>query len=140
MNFVGCVCKLMANSGLEKLVGLAFGGVSKMLIGKKFPMNVRALPLVTLELLRGLVDEIVDYDDLIFFLDSLARKSYLTKHWVNNLIKRVLIMMLYLRGERQPEFALYLYAYNQMFPYSFAASHWNYVKDRVAYMRQWKGF
>ena len=82
-----------------------------MLIGKKLPMNIRALLLVILELLRGLVDEIVDYDDLIFFLDSLAIKSYLAKHWVNNLIKPILIMMLYVRGERQGEFALYLYAY-----------------------------
>ena len=111
-----------------------------MLIGKKFPMNIRALLLVILELLRGLVDEIVDYDDLIFFLDSLAIKSYLAKHWVNNLIKPILIMMLYVRGERQGEFALYLYAYIQMLPYFIAASPWNYVRDGVPYMRQWKGF
>ena len=95
MNFVGCVNKLMANSSLEKLMSSAFGGVSKMLIGKKFPMNIRALSLAVLELLRGLVDEIVDYDDLIVFLDSLAIKIYLAKHWVNNLIKSVLIMMLH---------------------------------------------
>ena len=95
MNFVGCVNKLMANSSLEMLMSSAFGGVSKMLIGKKFPMNIRALSLAVLELLRGLVDEIVDYDDLIVFLDSLAIKIYLAKHWVNNLIKSVLIMMLH---------------------------------------------
>ena len=136
MIFVGCADKLMANSGLEKLVGSAFGGVSKMLIGKIFPMNIRALRLVVLELLHGLVDEIADYDDLIFFLDSLAIKSHLAKHWVNNLIKPVLIMMLYLRAEQQAEFALHLYACRQMFPYFFGASHWNYSRDGVAHMQR----
>ena len=43
MNFVGCSGKLMANSGLQKLIGSAFGGLSKMHIGKKFPMNITAL-------------------------------------------------------------------------------------------------
>ena len=35
-----------------------------MLIGKKFPMNVRALRFVALELLRGFVDDISCFDDL----------------------------------------------------------------------------
>ena len=36
----------MANSGIEKVMGgPAFGRMSKMLIGKKFPMNIRALHL-----------------------------------------------------------------------------------------------
>ena len=105
MNFVGCVGKLMADSGLEKLMGPAFGGVSKMFIRRKFPMNVRALRLVVLELLRGLVDEIVDSDDLIFFLDSLTIKSYLAKLWVNNLIKPVLIMMFELNDKQSLHFS-----------------------------------
>ena len=99
----------MAKNGLQKLMGPAFGGVSKMLIGKKFSMNIRLLRLVVFELLLGLVDEIVDNNYLIFFLDSLAIKSYLAKHWMNNFIKPVLIVMLYVRAERQAEFALHLY-------------------------------
>ena len=67
MNFVECVGKLMVNRNLEKLMGSAFGGVNKMLIRKKFVMNFRALRLVVLELLRGHVDEMVDYKNLILF-------------------------------------------------------------------------
>ena len=48
-------------------MGSAFGGVNKMLIRKKFVMNFRALRLVVLELLRGHVDEMVDYKNLILF-------------------------------------------------------------------------
>ena len=93
MNFVECVGKLMASSGLTKLMGSTFGGLSKMHIGKEFPMNVMALCFVVLELLHGLADGIVDYDDFFFFLYSLAIKSYLAEHWMNTLIKPVLIMM-----------------------------------------------
>ena len=46
MSFVGCIGKLMENSGMEKVLSAAFAGVPKMLTGKKFPMNVRALRLL----------------------------------------------------------------------------------------------
>ena len=50
----------------------SFAGVSKMLVGKKFPMNMRALHFVVMQLLRGFVDGISSYKDLIMFLDRTA--------------------------------------------------------------------
>ena len=47
----------MSDSGLEEILGSAFGGVSKMLSGKKNPHNVRALRLLTEELLRPVFQE-----------------------------------------------------------------------------------
>jgi len=43
MSFVGCIDKLMQNSGLDLLMKAAFAGVDSMLVGKKFPMNTRAI-------------------------------------------------------------------------------------------------
>ena len=40
MSFVGAVGKLMKHSGLDLLMKSAFAGVEKMLLGKKFPMNI----------------------------------------------------------------------------------------------------
>ena len=57
MNFVGSVGKLMVVSGLKKLMTSAFSGVEKMLISKKFPMNVRAPRFVINEFLRGFIDD-----------------------------------------------------------------------------------
>ena len=57
MNFVACVRKLMERSGLNKLMVSAFSGVEKMLIGKKFSVTVRTLPLVIIELLRVFIDD-----------------------------------------------------------------------------------
>ena len=135
MSFSGCIGKLMANSGLENIMSYAFAGVPKMLIGKKFPMNIRALRFVVLELLRGFVGDMIEHNDLDRFLSSVSSKSRLAQHWVDNFIKPMFLIMLYIRAEREGEFALHLYACKQMLPYFFAAGHWNYARDGVAYLR-----
>ena len=45
MSFIGCIGVLMNKTGLSEVMKSAFSGVEKMLLGKKFPMNVRALRL-----------------------------------------------------------------------------------------------
>lgn len=40
MNFAGSVGKLMQNGVLEKVKMSRFAGVDKILVGKKFPMNI----------------------------------------------------------------------------------------------------
>ena len=47
----------MAESGLAEVMNEAFSGVAKMLSGKKFPQNVRALRIVVEELLRRIVQD-----------------------------------------------------------------------------------
>ena len=42
MSFIGCIGSLMANSGLEEILKPTFTEVEKMLISKKYPMNLRA--------------------------------------------------------------------------------------------------
>ncbi|KAH3779134.1 hypothetical protein DPMN_180613 [Dreissena polymorpha] len=42
----------MANSDLEDILKASFGGVNRMLTGKNFPQNVRALRMVAEEVLR----------------------------------------------------------------------------------------
>ena len=43
----------MERSGLKEIMKSAFAGVEKMLLGKKYPSNVRALRVVLIELLRN---------------------------------------------------------------------------------------
>lgn len=52
MSYVGSIGTLMSGTGLKKILERVFGGVQKMLKGKKFRENVRALRLLTEELLR----------------------------------------------------------------------------------------
>ena len=77
MSFAGYVGNLLAESGLAEIMEAAFGGVAKMLIGKKFPQNIRALRIVAEELLRPLVNEksLDKMEDLEIVLESLECKA-----------------------------------------------------------------
>ena len=134
MSFVGCVGVLMENSGLVPWLKSAFAGVPKMLTGKKFPMNIRALRFAVLELLRDFVDDVTSYDELQIKLNDVSKKSILAEHWINNLIRPVFLMMLFIRAEREGEFPLHLYACKEMLPYFFAAGHINYARYGICYV------
>ena len=58
MSFIGAVGTLMADSGLAVILGDVFGGVPKMLTGKKFPQNVRAMRIVAEELLQQVLNKL----------------------------------------------------------------------------------
>jgi len=49
MSFIGAIGTLMNNTGLAEIMQTAFGGVPKMLCGKKFPQNMRAMRMVVEE-------------------------------------------------------------------------------------------
>ena len=53
MSFIGWIGSLISNSGLEEILKKTFAGLEKMLTGKKYPMNLRALQMVVEELLRN---------------------------------------------------------------------------------------
>ena len=103
MSFVGSIGYLMTESGLADIMEAAFGGVVKMLIGKKFPQNVRALRIVVEESLRKIIcnNPLTCMNDLIVVLEELANKSRTTRLWVDCLIKPVFKMMIYVRAERE---------------------------------------
>ena len=79
MSFVGSVGTLMANTGLEEAMSKTFGGVKKMLLGKKFPQNVRALRLVVEELLQHIISntsEESDHNDLPAILETIFEAKH----------------------------------------------------------------
>ena len=125
MNFVGTVGVLMANSGLKEVLCCAFGGVNKMLSGKKFPQNVRALRMVVEVLLQEALKTSSSEDNLMGVLENKFMKSRTTKHWFKNLIKPVLIMLLFILAEGEGDWPLHLYAVGGMMPYFFATGHFH---------------
>ena len=83
MSFVGCVGTLMADTGLKEVMESEFGGVTKLLSGKNFPQNVRALRLVVEELLRSISEQSESYDEMLSILEERARVSRTAKLWVD---------------------------------------------------------
>jgi len=50
-------------------------------------------------------------------------------------VKPVFIMMAFIRAEREAEWSLHLWAFEQMLPYFFAAGHMNYARYGLYYLR-----
>ena len=133
MSFIGCVGALMATTGIVELLEHAFASVSKMLSGKLYPSNFRALRLLVEVLLQDVLKEIDNDADFMKALDDLSTKSATTAAWVKNLIHPVLLMMLFTRAEREGDWSLHLYCVWILHPYSFAANHHNYAPYGVVY-------
>ena len=136
MSFVGTIGSLMAGSGLSEILSSTFAGVSKMLTGKKFPQNFRAMRLVSEELLRNIVNhgDVMSMEDLLAHLDVAARKSKTSKLWVDCFIKPVFLMMLYVRAEQESDWPLHLVAVKRMLPYFFASGHVSYARYGLYYL------
>ena len=110
----------------------AFGGVTKLLSGKNFPQNVRALRLVVEELHRSISEQSESYE-MLSILEERERVSRTAKLWVNCLAQSVLIMMLFIRAEREAEWPLHLLAVKLIMPYFFATGHLNYARYGLYY-------
>jgi Na+/H+ antiporter NhaA len=74
---------------------VAFGGVAKMLTGKKYPQSTRTLRLVVDEILRNTLCLVDSYHELLDKLFKMAEASRTSKHWVNNLILPVFLIMIF---------------------------------------------
>ena len=137
MSFVGAIGTLMEESGLAQILGSVFGGIEKMLIGKKFPMNMRAMRMMAEELFRDVICnyQLKDHNNFMTVLEDLASKSRTAKMWVDVFIKPVLIMMQYVRAEREGDWPLHLKAVKLMMPYFFASRHVNYARYGLYYLR-----
>ena len=61
-------------------------------------------------------------------LEQKATKSRTAQVWLDNLIKPVFIMMVFIRAEREADWPLHLYAVTEMIPYFFASGHFNYAR------------
>ena len=130
MSFIGAIGNLMTETGLADIMSSAFSGVHKMLQGKTFPMCMRALRMLVEVILIKVVDkdEVKCYDTLMANLEARALQSETCKLWLDCLIKPVLLMMAYVRAEREGEWLLHVHCVKAMMPYFFAAGHQNYAR------------
>ncbi len=136
MSFIGSIGTLMECTGLAELLTPVFAGVPKLLSGKKFPQNVRALRIVTEELLRPIIteNEIESHADLMKVLEECASKSKTAKLWVDVVVKSTFIAMLYIRSEREADFLLQDSCIDSMRSYFFHANHYNYARYSTVHL------
>ena len=137
MSYIGCIGYLNAQNGMEELLSVQFGGVKKMMTGKKFPGNVHALLLLLEELLRPIFSKVTieTMDDLKEVLGDLASRSRTTRLWVDCFVKPMLTILKYIRAEREADWPLHVLAVKEMLVLFFAAGHHNYARYGLYYAR-----
>eukprot|EP00745_Piridium_sociabile_P037812 TRINITY_DN68984_c0_g1_i6.p1 TRINITY_DN68984_c0_g1~~TRINITY_DN68984_c0_g1_i6.p1 ORF type:complete len:1121 (+),score=248.01 TRINITY_DN68984_c0_g1_i6:81-3443(+) len=138
MDFVSCIGTLTTDCGLKEVLSTTFGSVDKMLSGKKYPQNVRALRLLSEELLRPILESetITSMEDLEEELQKRSLQSRTSKMWISVVIRPVLIIMLYCRSSHESDWLLHLKATEMMLlPYMFAAHKYNYSRYGLYYVR-----
>jgi hypothetical protein len=127
-SFCGCIGKLMQGSGIEKLIGSAFGGLAGIMSGKSWVRSMRAFRMVSTALLRNLLAVgPKTFQELDDYLES-CRQHPTGRHWVDNLIKPTLLIHQLLRSERVGDFVLQQLTLERMLPYFFAAGHHHYAR------------
>ena len=142
MSFIGAVGNLMTETGLADIMSSAFAGVHKVLVGKKFPMCMRALRMVVDVILEPVLKELEVRccDTFIGNLEEKTQKSRTCRLWLDSLTKPVLLMMSYVRAEREGDWLLHVYCVKAMMPYFFAAGHQNYARLGLVYLRAIENF
>ena len=95
MSFIGFIGTLMANTGLAEILKPAFGGVDKMLLGTKYPQNLRALRMCAEEVLQPflLEETVTDFETLMNSLSMKANQCRTARVWLDGLIWPVFIAM-----------------------------------------------
>ena len=128
MSFVGTIGVLMTNSGLLPWLKSAFGGVEKMITGKKSPHERKRAQIWNVGASKKPRERNGNFEDFDIFLESCSSKSVLSKQCIVNFIRPVMLMLIYIRAIRERDFALQMYTSHKMMPYFFAASQRNYVQ------------
>ena len=117
----------MKASGLEVLVGAAFGGLTSIMNGKAWVKSMRAFRMVTAALLYDfLKDGPKTFKDISQYFDA-AREHPTGRLCVDCLILPPLIAHQFERAERGCDYLLQQHCYQQMLHYFFAAGHRQYV-------------
>ena len=80
MSFIAAVGNLMPETGLADIMSSAFAGVHKMLVGKKFPMCMRALRMVVEVILEPVLKEL-DVGCCDTFIGNLEEKAQKNRTW-----------------------------------------------------------
>ena len=128
MSFLGCIGTLMKGSGLDVLVGAAFGGMTGIMNGKAWVRAMRAFRMVSVALLQNcLQGGEKSFEEIVSYMED-ARQNPTGRHWVDNLVKPTLLAHQFLRAEREGNWLFQQLCLERMLPYFFSAGHVHYAR------------
>ena len=92
MSFLGCIGTLMKSSGLDVLIGAAFGGMNGIITGKAWLRATRAFRMVLAALLQNFLRTGAKTCEEITAYMEEARKHPTGRHWVDNFLKPTILI------------------------------------------------
>ena len=100
MSFLGCIGTQMKGSGLDVLIGAAFGGMNGIFTGKAWVGAMRAFRMVLAALLQNILSTGAKTCEEISAYMEEARKHPTGRHWVDNFLKPTILAHQFIRVER----------------------------------------
>ena len=137
MSFLGYIGTLMRASGVEVLMGAAFGGITSIFNGKAWTNALQYASHHRCVVAEFLLEWHQAYQELGEYLET-ARQNLTGRIWVDCLIKPTLLALMFLRGERNGDFILQQHSLKAVLPYFFEAGHHNYARYLSWYVQQMK--
>ena len=128
---------VLLSPAIKSILASTFGSVVRMLQGKKYPQNFRAIRMIAEEMLHGILlknSNIVSAEQLITYLENQSKISNTVKLWTDCLIKPVFIMLAFLRAAREKDLALHYASAKRMLPYFAAFRGHNYARYGTFYV------
>lgn len=117
----------MKGSGLETLIGTAFGGVNSIMGQGKRVRALCAFRMVSSILLQSFLQTgFKTWEEICKYLEK-ARLHPIGRHWVDNLITPTLLAHQLLRSEREGGWLQQQLCIQRLLPYFFIAGHHHYA-------------
>jgi len=128
VNVCRCIGHLMLGSGLETLIGSAFGGFnSNVGRGKPCVRALRAFRMVSSILLQSFLKTgFKTWEEICEYLER-AQLHPTGRHWVDNLMTPTLLAHQLIRFEREGGWLLQQLCIKRLLLYLFIAGHHNYA-------------
>ena len=103
MRFIWSIGTMIAGSGLYELLESTFAVLQKMMSGRNFTQNVRALRIVSEEVLRPVLSakKVEGFGELEQLLNDISCRCMTSRLGTDCVIRAVFIMMMYIRAERE---------------------------------------
>ena len=127
-SFLGCIGTLVKGSGLDVLVGAAFGSMNGIITGLAWMRAMRAFRMVLDVLLQNFLRTGAKTCEEISAYMEEARQHPTSRYWVDNFLKPTLLTHQFIRADREGYWLFQQLCLERMLPYLLSAGQFHLAR------------
>ena len=127
-SFLGCIGTLMKGSGMDVLVGAAFGSMNEIITGVAWVRAMRAFRMELAALLQNCIRTGAKTCEKMSAYMEEARKHPTGRYWVDNFLKPTVLTHQFIRAEREGNWLIQQLCFERMLPYLYSAGQFHYAR------------